>query len=429
LAAQPLVYEEYWQNPVAPFNWPQPAVITADDTHNAFVEVFQADEDLWINPAAPVPASNYLRLPFLDPEEIPVGSFPASSPVLDDGGLWAPQIPPADPDLNVLFWLDDGSWVPALEPDEDFLPSQALPAPYNWPQPQQPFAQPDDDFQVPDFVAAEDPIWLQLVPPVQAQNKWPQQAQFEQFESTNLVAFTTEEHGWPLPVPLPSSLALLQQWPFEQNEPAGSLHGAIFEETTWQNPTAPIADSLRPLQQWPFEQNEPAGNLHNTADEDFWHNDVQPIWGYPVPALYFGIINGSFDEVIFSQPTTAIDDEFWFPQIGPLIFPIPASNLLLYPYQPDPEEIPAGSLVPFVPPPPVPCVMPSGFDKDTTISTFSNFKNGPVLALFCRICSSGKPLLVRGDYAIWCQDCCAFVSKQDTFMGTVRAPGQFRGRF
>lgn len=86
--------------------------------------------------------------------------------------------------------------------------------------------------------------------------------------------------------------------------------------------------------------------------------------------------------------------------------------------------------IPFVPPPPVPrvCTPPPGFDADTSVSYFRN-ASGPVAVLFCRICQSTKPLLVRGDYAIWCTDCCSFVSKQDTVMGTLRAPGTFKNVF
>jgi hypothetical protein len=86
-------------------------------------------------------------------------------------------------------------------------------------------------------------------------------------------------------------------------------------------------------------------------------------------------------------------------------------------------------LNPFIPPPPPFCPLPpSGPDSDISLSIFGGAAN-PTLALFCRICRSGRPLVVRADYAIWCQDCCAFVSKQDTYMGTVQAPGVFRSVF
>src|SRR5258706_607334 len=116
-------------------------------------------------------------------------------------------------------------------------------------------------------------------------------------------------------------------------------------------------------------------------------------------------------------------------QVSPIVFSTPASSILVYPYQPDPEEIPAGALAPFFPPPPIFCPLPpTGPDSDINMSVFGG-AGRPLQVLFCRICNSGKPLVVRADYAIWCQDCCAFVSKADTYMGTVRAPGQLKGIF
>lgn len=418
------VQEEYWQNPVSPVNWPQPSVFTADDTHNTFVEAFEVDEDFWNNPVAPIQASNYLKLPFLDPEEIPVGSFPSPSTTLDDGGLWAPQVPPQDVDWILQVFLDDGSWVPALQPDEDFLPVQALPVPYNWPQAPQPFSANDEDQLVQQFVAAEDPLWLQLVPPVPASLLWPQPFIFEQNEeAANLAAFTDELFWQQLVQPVSASLIWPQPWAFEQTDATGALVLDLDEGLGGPLPV-PVPASLALLQQWPFEQNEPAGSLTTLHDETYWANPVPPVV-WPQPSVF------TYDDTPPVSPTTGQDEDFWNYFVTPFVPPVPASMVLVFPYMPDPEEIPAGSLSP-APPPPPPCFMPlppGGPDADINISVFSNFKGGPILALFCRLCSSGKPLVVRGDYAIWCQDCCAFVSKQDTYMGTVQSPGQFRNRF
>jgi hypothetical protein len=414
LAAQILAIEEYWQNPTPPAVWPQPSVLTDDDVHPTFVPVFTPDDGDWQALVPPAPATNYLFLPFLDPEQSP--TFTAAVPVVDDSSVWAPALPPADSDWNVLFFLDDGSWVPAMEPDEDFWAPQLQPQ--NWPQPSQPFAVADE--QVPQF-PAEDDFWPQYVAPVPASLLWPQQFQFEQFESTNLIAFV-EDVFWQNPTPpVPATYGLLQQWPFEQNEPAGSLNIPAFEETLWQNQVPPVPDGLRLQQQWVFEQNEP-GSLRTNQDEDFWINPVAPVvFVYQQPFLS--------DELVVPQSASTIDEVYWASQVSPIVFPVPATSILVYPYQPDPEEIPAGSLVPFIPPPPVFCPLPpSGPDADTSISIFGGAAH-PTLALFCRICNSGKPLVVRGDYAIWCQDCCAFVSKADTYMGTIRAPGQFKSIF
>lgn len=422
LSTQVLAIEEYAQPLVAPANWPQPSVFTDDDAHPTFVQVFFPDDGDWRPLVAPVPDANYVRLPFLEPDESP--QFVAASPVVDAQEPWGPQPPPQEQNWTLLFFLDDGSAVPVFQYDEDFASPQI--PPQNWPQPQQPFASHDDLLpQVP----AYDDVWLQLVPPVSQTFVWPQQWFFEQNESTNLVAFTAEEHAWPVPVPVPATLALVQQWPFEQNDPAGNLSAPAFEETLWQNRVFPVPDSLRLLQPWQFEQNEPGG-LRTNIDELYWLNWVPAISGYPVPAIYFQLFGGSADEIVVQQSTATVDEIYWGPQVSPIIFPVQATSLLVYPYQPDPEEIPAGSLVPFIPPPPAFCPLPpTGPDKDIRMSNFNTSAGGPILALFCRICNSGKPLVVRADYAIWCQDCCAFVSKQDTYMGTTRAPGAFKNRF
>ena len=421
--------EEYWQNPVLPVNWPQPSVLTDDDVQPTYVATFTPDDGDWKPLVSPVAGSYFVRLPFLEPEDFP--QFPAANNPVDDSSIWTPNSPPWEPTWTLLFFLDDGSTVPIFQYDEDFLPVQALPAPYNWPQPAQPFSDSDENNLVQEFVAAEDPLWLQLVPPVPNSLAWPQPFTFEQNESTNLVAFTTEEHAWPIPVPVADSIWLLRQDAFDTQDPAGSLSLILddaFYALNIPGPPFPDPGSLRLLQQWPFEQNEPAGSLRNNVDEDYWQNPVAPV-NWPQASVFV------FDEVPGHVPgSTGQDEDFWILSLTLLPAPVPATNYIRLPYGSgvgltDPEEIPAGSLFPFVPPPVVPCVMPPGFDKDTNISTFSSFKNGPIQVLLCRICNSGRPLLVRGDYAIWCQDCCAFVSKQDTVMGTVRAPGQFRGRF
>jgi hypothetical protein len=419
------VQEDYFQNPVAPVNWPQPSVILDTDQHPVFVSAFEADEDFWNNSVAPVWSQNYLGLPLVVPEDFP--AFPASNPVLDDGGLWAPQIPSAELDWNVLFFLDDGSWVPAMQPDEDFLPTSALPAPYNWPWPQQAFQSSDEDQLVIQFVAAEDPVWLQLVQPVQDALRSLQQWPFEQHEPAGNLSSFTEELYWQNPVPpVPGAMWLLRQDAFEQTDATGALFLDLDEGLPGPLP-APVQQTFVPLQPWFFEQNEPAFFLTIIHEEDLWNNPVAPVnW---TPPFVFSSVT-AYDEVMGQTPNTGQDEDFWNYFVTPSVAPVPDQMLLRYPYLPDVEEIPAGSLVPFIPPPPQLCPLPPcGPDPDICISIFQNKGGGPVLALFCRTCMSGLPLVVRGDYAIWCQTCCAFVSKDTTYMGTTQAPGQFKARF
>jgi hypothetical protein len=420
------IQEEYWQNPVPPFNWPQTAVITDDDVHPTYAPVYQPDEDRWDPQIPSVPASNFVQLPFVDSENTP--TFVAAVPVTDEQSPWVPQPPPYDTPWTLMLFLDDGSTVPVFQYDEDFWANPV--SPQNWPQPQQPFSASDEDTQVIQFVAGEDPIWLQLVQPLQAILNWPQQWPFEQNESTNLIAFTSED-SWQNPTPpVPASIYRVDQWAFEQTDATGALYLDLDEGLSGPLP-APVPASLALLQQWPFEMHEPAFFLTVIHEEDLWANPVAPVASYPVPAIYGYIQAGDFDEIIGPFPTSTLDELYASGQfMAPTVAPVIDRNFLLLPYEPEPEEIPAGSLVPFIPPPPPFCPLPpAGPDADISISTFSNFKGGPVLALFCRICMSKNPLVVRGDYAIWCQDCCAFVSKQDTYMGTTQAPGQFKARF
>ena len=415
LLSTPLVYEEYWQNPVAPVNWPQPAVKIDDDVHPTFVQVFTPDDGDWRPLVAPVADSNYIRLPFLDPDLLP--QFSPINPITDDAeSVWQPQIQPWDPNWTLLFFLDDGSTVPIFQYDEDFWANPV--APYNWPQPAQPFQAADDDQYVQTFLGNDEAVWTPQVASVPDSLRLQQQWPFDQNELANLVSFTNEDY-WQNPVaPVPDSIWLLRQDAFEQTDATGALF-LDLDEGLWANPVRPIPDSLVYPQQWAFDEFESTGGLRTTIDEDFWINPVQPIvwYGQPLPI---------FDEVIETfVPTFQPDEDLW----QQLVAPVVAQNIYNQPYallghQEDDTPV----LAPFVPPPVVPCLPPGGADGDISINYFGGNKN-PTQVLLCRICNSGKPLLVRGDYAIWCQDCCAFVSKQDTVMMTVSAPGQFKAIF
>lgn len=267
VAVQPDLPEEYWQNPVAPVVWPQPSVITADDTFLTYIQINTIDEDFWQNGVAPVPATNYVKLPFLDPEEL--SQFPAATNHLDDSALWVPQLNPFDYDWNVLFFLDDGSWVPAMEPDEDFwapqIPSQL------WAPPAQPFRASDDT----DF---------------------PRPLQMDELYWQNSTA------------PVPAANALLQQFPFEQNEPAGTLRTQI-DEDYWQNSTAPVV--------WAQPSVITDDIIVQTfvaafqIDEDFWMNPVAP-----VPATNLVSLPFTVEDPIHPSVTGAVPDEvFWIPDI------------------------------------------------------------------------------------------------------------------
>jgi hypothetical protein len=82
--------------------------------------------------------------------------------------------------------------------------------------------------------------------------------------------------------------------------------------------------------------------------------------------------------------------------------------------------------IPFIPPPPGPCTGSIfGTDPNISMNLFGGNAH-PYAVLYCRICQSGKPLLVRADQAIWCQDCCKFVPIEQTYQNTTRGPLKFR---
>lgn len=267
LVVPPIVDELYWQNSVQPVVWPQPSVFTADDTFLTLIQTTPVDELYWQNSVPPIAGSQFLVLPFLDPEELP--QFPAATNHLDDAALWTPNIPPAELDWNVLFFLDDGSWVPAMEPDEDFWAPQILPQ--LWAQPQQPFNVGDD-------------------------TEFPRPGQMDELYWQNQSA------------PVALSFAPLQQSPFEQNDPAGSLRTTV-DELYWQNPVTPVV--------WPqpsvFTSDEfpPSFTPVFQVDEDFWTNPVPAVAASNRVQLPFNV-----EEPPHPTLTTAVPDEvFWIPSV------------------------------------------------------------------------------------------------------------------
>lgn len=85
---------------------------------------------------------------------------------------------------------------------------------------------------------------------------------------------------------------------------------------------------------------EPTTQLFGQPDEDFWPNPVAS-----VPATTWLVLPGAFfhDETIVQQPSTTLapDEDFWVNGVSP----VAPSCLFLLPYQPDPEELPAGNFV------------------------------------------------------------------------------------
>ena len=173
-----------------------------------------------------------------------------------------------------------------------------------------------------------------------------------------------EENEWRNPVS-PAWFSLLSPWPwqFEQHESPTLETALVFDE--WQNSVAPVhtyavppcytADdvfvapqptiaveedwSIRPAPVAAyavprvFVDDETLVPVPPIQDEDFWTSAVAPIFTYPARVFLA-------DDVIQIEPP-ARDEDYW--QSG--VSPVAASIYLLLPYLPDPEEIPASSLV------------------------------------------------------------------------------------
>jgi hypothetical protein len=157
-----------------------------------------------------------------------------------------------------------------------------------------------------------------------------------------------------------------------------------------------------------------------------WRPQIQPVGRQAALAIAQAQIAPVLPQPFVSGPVPFVTSYFqeWFPQFQPVgrYFPaIGSRNEAVQPIFP-----PA-----FVPPPPPVCAgMPLGDGTgNATDSVFRDNAGNPIAVLLCLTCNSGLPLLVRGDFAIWCQTCCAFVSREQTVMSTTRAPKYFRGVF
>jgi len=167
------------------------------------------------------------------------------------------------------------------------------------------------------------------------------------------------------------AIAVLDQ---PQDDPSGNL-SATVDEYFWQNPTPPVAGSL--YQSLPLGDPDeiPAGSLTATVDEYLWFNPTPPVVG----SLFVQLPLGDPEEIPAASLTATVDEYFWVnpavncyqPNLIPVIwlfeqnetgvvatfqpeedfwfnpnFKIQAVSFLAFPYLPDPEEIPAGSLTP-----------------------------------------------------------------------------------
>jgi hypothetical protein len=335
--SQAVADEAFWQNPVAPTSatlyqnlpyLPDSEEIPAGSLHG------QPDEDFWQNPTAPVAATlGPVYLP--DPEEIPAAQLSATvdeyywqnevAPIKATlGSLYLPD-PEEIPSGNLSATVDEYFWVNSVPP----IFSYSILTAFSYDDvivPQVAAFVPDEDFWANSVLSVSQAF---VVPSLNIDSQEP--TLFGQFD----------EDFWQNSVqPVQATLVWPQQFTFDVQEPSGSLFGQ-FDEDFWQNAVQPVQAVLAWPQQFTFDVQEPAGSLFGQFDEDFWTNPVLPVISQ-VPIQAF-----RDDDVVVPQVIVfGFDEDFWQN-------PAVSTKAIFAPlYQPDPEEVPAGSLVP--PAPPVP---------------------------------------------------------------------------
>jgi hypothetical protein len=154
------------------------------------------DEDFWQNPAPPIPATFYQKLPYLpDPEEIPAGSLSA----VPDEVYW--QLGPS-PVPATLLWTQQWTF-------DEQIPAGSLAG------------------------AANEEYWLNLPVPFSQNANLPAYW----FDANDIfqqaVVFQPDEDYWQNPVaPVPATLLWMQQWTFDEQITSSSFT-AVPEETYW----------------------------------------------------------------------------------------------------------------------------------------------------------------------------------------------------
>lgn len=146
-----------------------------------------------------------------------------------------------------------------------------------------------------------------------------------------------DEDGWIHP---PPALAWLSRPAFADADelPFTAVAAPIADEDFWNHPQPPQA-WLSPVVFSDADRLPVTVVAAPIADEDFWN--------HPAPTAQWTALTFTDTDVIVPQPAPGEPDEdFW--ALGPAH--VPAAVYSQLPYLPDPEEIPAGSLVPPTPP-------------------------------------------------------------------------------
>lgn len=260
-----------------------------------------ADEAFWQNPVAPVPAIFYQNYPYLpDSEEIPASGLygqpdedfwqnPTAPVKATLGAIYLPD-PEEIPAAQLSATVDEYYWQNEVAPVKATLGSLYLPDPEEIPSGNL-------------SATVDEYFWVNSVPPIFSYSV-PAVFSYDDVIVPQVAAFVPDEDFWVNPVLPALQTSIVPSLNIDSQEP--TLFGQ-FDEDFWQNAVQPVQAALAWPQQFTFDVQEPSGSLFGQPDEDFWKN-----WVAPVQASLY-------------------------------------QNL---PYLPDPEEIPAGSLIPPVPPVP-----------------------------------------------------------------------------
>ena len=341
--------EETWQQQ-ASLDVTYPVTLWMDDTQTIIAPVLLPDEDFWQNSVQPVLST------FVFPQQWTFDVQEASLEAIPDEDYWQNPVRPVVATLGPIY-LPDTNDEPAgsLEGDldEDYWQNPVLPV-QSRNYVKLPFVPDPDEIPSGSLHGLQDEdYWQNPVRPVPASNSLLLPFVIDpEFNPAGSLSGQPDEDFWINPVAPISSYPVPFVYRDQEEIPVGFLY-VHPDEDYWQNPVKPVSYIFGKL--YAFDLDDvPAGSFHGTFEDDSWTNPVWPISGF-IPPIVF-----SDDEITVPTPPSPREEDFW----QNAVLPIAAANYISFPYLPDPEEIPAGSLVPPQPPNPCPCSGIPNIPKD-----------------------------------------------------------------
>ena len=335
--------EDFWQNPVPPFNYPgfYPQQFSFEQNEIApQPPVFSPDEDLWNNSVFPSVWPNLCQNQWAFDVDEPAGSLHGQP----DEDFYGPPLP--WPNIYIfpqqsIFDVQEPAGHLFGQPDEDFWsnPVSAVPATVYQRLPYLPDPEeiPAGNLIVP--LPVDELYWQNQSAPVAGSQHLllPYSPDPEELPAGSLFGQPDEDLYIP-PLPWPNINIFPQQSIFDVQEPAGKLFGQP-DEDFWDNPVFPTIWLNAYPNQWIFDVQEPAGNLFGQPDEDFWENAVPPVPAAVYQRLPYLPDPEEIPTGSLSVPLP-VDEMYWQNSTAP----VAGKQYLTLPYVPDPEEISSGSL-------------------------------------------------------------------------------------